>query len=66
MGKELLEKARIKEEADKKAFEVLENKEKALRDRSEQLADAGEKAGCMSESDERNKWYDCRFESAFQ
>lgn len=55
MGKELLEKARIKEEADKKAFEVLENKEKALRDRSEQLADAGEKlAVCQSQMKEIN------------
>ena len=53
MGKELLEKARIKEEADKKAFEVLENREKALRDRSEQLADAGEKlAVCQSQMKE--------------
>lgn len=55
MGKELLEKARIKEEADKKAFEVLENREKALRDRSEQLADAGEKlAVCQSQMKEIN------------
>ena len=55
MGKELLEKARIKEEADKKAFEVLENREKALRDRSEQLADAGEKlAVCHSQMKEIN------------
>lgn len=55
MGKELLEKARIKEEADKKAFEVLENREKALRDRSEQLADAGEKlAVCQSQMKEKN------------
>lgn len=55
MGKELLEKARIKEEEDKKAFEVLENKEKALRDRSEQLADAGEKlAVCQSQMKEIN------------
>ena len=55
MGKELLEKARIKEDADKKAFEVLENREKALRDRSEQLADAGEKlAVCQSQMKEIN------------
>lgn len=55
MGKELLEKARIKEEADKKTFEVLENREKALRDRSEQLADAGEKlAVCQSQMKEIN------------
>ena len=55
MGKELLEKARIKEEADKRAFEVLENREKALRDRSEQLADAGEKlAVCQSQMKEIN------------
>lgn len=55
MRKELLEKARIKEEADKKAFEVLENREKALRDRSEQLADAGEKlAVCQSQMKEIN------------
>lgn len=55
MGKELLEKARIKEEADKKAFEVLENREKALRDRSEQLADAGGKlAVCQSQMKEIN------------
>ena len=55
MGKELLEKARIKEEADKKAFEVLENRGKALRDRSEQLADAGEKlAVCQSQMKEIN------------
>lgn len=55
MGKELLEKAQIKEEADKKAFEVLENREKALRDRSEQLADAGEKlAVCQSQMKEIN------------
>lgn len=55
MGKELLEKARIKEEADKKAFEVLENREKALRDRSEQLADAGEKLTvCQSQMKEIN------------
>lgn len=55
MGKELLKKARIKEEADKKAFEVLENREKALRDRSEQLADAGEKlAVCQSQMKEIN------------
>ena len=55
MGKELLEKARIKEEADKKAFEVLENREKALHDRSEQLADAGEKlAVCQSQMKEIN------------
>ena len=55
MGKELLEKARIKEEADKRAFEVLENREKALRGRSEQLADAGEKlAVCQSQMKEIN------------
>ena len=38
-----------------------------MRDRSEQLyAEQEKKSGCMSEPDERNKWYDCRFESAFQ
>ena len=54
-GKELLDKARVKEEADKNTFEVLENREKALRDRSEQLADAGEKlAVCQSQMKEIN------------
>lgn len=55
MGKKLLDKARIKEEEDKKAFEVLENRQKALRDRSEQLSDAGEKlAVCQSQMKEIN------------
>ena len=54
-GKEILDRAKLKEEADKRAFEDLEKREKALRDRSEQLADAGEKlAVCQSQVKEIN------------